>query len=578
MTYGWMGRRFPFSRLNLGPKAVISAALLIAINTALLAGAGYWSLTRDFDVRAQRDIDLSLRTLTLAFGEAFQDAKISIRDGVVDRIEIPKMPEFADHRIVDRATSYVGGNATLFVYDDASQQFVRRTTNVKKENGDRAVGTQLAADHPGQALLRHGRAYKGPAMLFGRPFYTAYQPVFNPAGKVIGIIYVGIPTEELDAMLWQAIGAMAIAGAIASLLALVATMALVRRVTKPLRAVAETLTVLAEGRTDVEVQYADRHDEIGVIARTVDVFKNNRIERHQLEAERISAEKQATEQRKAELNQFVEAFRTKIGGIIERVLNSSGQFEKDAKQLSITAHSTAEMSGRSANASRLASEHVRSAATASSELSQSIVEISRRVQDSNNVAADAVKQADATDQRMTELTAAGDRIGDVVKLITSIAEQTNLLALNATIEAARAGEAGRGFAVVAQEVKNLAGQTAKATDEISSHIVNMQRATAESVDAIKAIGLTIERISEITTAISSAVEEQGTATQSIAQGVEAAAGGTLDVAENIERVAHGAGETETTSGQMLKSAQALSEVSIHLRDEVEKFLDSVRAA
>jgi methyl-accepting chemotaxis protein len=371
---------------------------------------------------------------------------------------------------------------------------------------------------------------------------------------------------------------MAIAGGIAALFALVMTMALVRRVTKPLRAVAETLTVLAEGRTDVEVQHADRHDEIGVIARTVGVFKNNRIERRQLEAERISAEKQATEQRKAELNQFVEAFRTKIGGIIEQVLNSSGKFERDAQTLSVTAHSTAEMSGLSADASRQASEHVRSAATASNELSQSIVEISRRVQDSNGVAADAVKQADATDQRMAELTAAGDRIGDVVKLITSIAEQTNLLALNATIEAARAGDAGRGFAVVAQEVKNLAGQTAKATDEISAHIVNMQRATGESVDAIKAIGQTIERISEITTSISSAVEEQGTATQSIAQGVQAAAGGTLEVAENIERVARGAGETETTSGQMLRSAQALSEVSIHLKDEVEKFLDSVRAA
>ena len=578
MTSALNGRRFPFLRLNLGPKAVISAALLIAMNTALLVGAGYWSLTRDFDVRAARDIDLNLRTLTLAFGESFPDTKIAIRDGVVDRVEIPKMPEFADHRIVDRAVSYAGGNATLFVYDDASQQFIRRTTNVKKENGDRAVGTRLAADHPGQAMLRRGQAYKGPAVLFGSRFYTAYQPVFDPAGKVVGIVYVGIPTAQLDAMLWQAIGAMTIAAGIAALLALMMTMGLVRRVTKPLRAVAEALTVLAEGRTDVEVRHADRHDEIGAIARTIGVFKNNRIERRQLEAERISAEKQATEQRKTELNQFVESFRAKIGGIIEQVLNSSGQFEKDAKQLSITAHSTAQMSGRSANASKQASEHVRSAATASSELSQSIVEISRRVQDSNSVAADAVKQADATDQRMAELSAAGDRIGDVVKLITSIAEQTNLLALNATIEAARAGDAGRGFAVVAQEVKNLAGQTAKATDEISSHIVNMQRATGESVDAIKAIGLTIERISEITTSISSAVEEQGTATKSIADGVEAAAGGTLDVAENIERVARGAGETETTSGQMLRSAKALSEVSIHLRDEVEKFLDSVRAA
>ena len=578
MTFGWIGKRFPFSRLNLGPKAVISAALLIAINTTLLVGAGYWSLTHDFDVRAERDIDLSLRTLSLAFGEAFQDAKVTLRDGIVDRVEVPKMPEFADHRIVDRATSYVGGNATLFVYDDASQQFVRRTTNVKKENGDRAVGTQLAADHPGQAMLRRGQPYKGPAMLFGRRFFTAYQPVFDPLGKVIGIIYVGIPTAQLDAMLWQAIDAMVIAAGVAALLAFVMTMAMVRRVTMPLRAVAETLTFLAEGRTDVEVRYADRHDEIGVIARTVDVFKNNRIERRQLEAERISAEKQATERRKAELNQFVEEFRTKIGGIIEQVLNSSGQFERDAQTLSVTAHSTAEMSGLSANASRQASEHVRSAATASNELSQSIVEISRRVQDSNGIAADAVKQADATDQRMAELTAAGDRIGDVVKLITSIAEQTNLLALNATIEAARAGDAGRGFAVVAQEVKSLAGQTAKATDEISAHIVNMQRATGESVDAIKAIGLTIERISEITTSISSAVEEQGTATQNIAQGVQAAAGGTLDVAENIERVARGAGETETTSDQMLRSAQALSKVNIHLRDEVEKFLDSVRAA
>jgi methyl-accepting chemotaxis protein len=578
MALGFKGSSFALVRLNLGPKAVLSAALLIAVNTALVVGAGYWSLTRGFDARAERDIDVNLRTLSLSLGETFPNAKITIRDGVVERIEIPQMPEFGDHKIVDRATSYVGGTATLFVYDDASQQFVRRTTNVKNENGERAVGTQLAADHPAQAALRRGEAYKGPAILFGRRFYTAYQPVFGAAGRVIGIIYVGIPTAQFDSMLWQALWAMAIAAAIAALLVLGMTMVIVRRVTKPLKAVTATLTVLAKGRTDVEVQHADRYDEIGAIARTIDIFKNNRIEQRQLEAERITAERLAMDQRKAELNQFVEDFRAKIGGIIERVLSSSGKFERDARQLSETAHSTAERSGQSASASREASEHVRNAAAASNELSKSIVEISRRVQESNGVAADAVKQADATDQRMAELSSAGDRIGDVVKLITSIAEQTNLLALNATIEAARAGEAGRGFAVVAQEVKTLAGQTAKATDEISEHIINMQRATGESVSAIKAIGLTIERISQITTSISSAVEQQGAATQSIAEGVQAAASGTLGVADNIERVAENARETGTTSGLMLRSAQELSDVSTHLKDEVEKFLDSVRAA
>src|SRR5439155_6329055 len=220
MALGFGGSRFALLQLDLGPKAVLSAALLIAVNTVLVAGAGYWSLSRDFDTRAVRDIDVNLRTLGLAFGETFSNAKIAVRDGVVDRIEIPQMPEFADHKIVDRATSYVGGTATLFVYDDASQQFVRRTTNLKKENGDRAVGTQLAADHPAQAVLRRGEAYQGPAVLFGKPFMTSYFPISGPAGKVIGILYVGIPMAQLDAVLAQAIQTMGIAAAFAALLVL----------------------------------------------------------------------------------------------------------------------------------------------------------------------------------------------------------------------------------------------------------------------------------------------------------------------------------------------------------------------
>jgi methyl-accepting chemotaxis protein len=578
MAWKFATKWMPSLKLKLGTKALISAAVLIAANTALVVGAGYWALTNEFANRARADIEVNLRTLGLAFAESSPDMKVTVKDGEITRAEIRAMPEFKDHTIVDRTTSYVGGVATLFVYDDASNQFVRRTTNLKKENGDRAVGTQLAPDHPGQQVVRKGEAYKGPAMLFGQRFYTAYYPIFNNSGKTVGLLFVGIPMTQLDGMLAHAILMMTLAACVAALVILAVTMLIVRRITKPLQSVTDSITAIANGDMEVRVLHHERHDEIGAIARTIRVFRNNALERKQLEDEKAGDAARAADERKADLGRFVSQFQSAVGGVIDNLMSSSRQFEQVAGGLTETARSTASLSGQSADASEQASQHVRSAATASDELATSITEISRRVHESNAIATDAVRQASATNQRMSDLTEAGGRIGDVVKLITSIAEQTNLLALNATIEAARAGDAGRGFAVVAQEVKALAGQTAKATEEISNHIANMQLATRESVDAIKAISLTIERISEISTAISAAVEEQGAATQNIAASTQAAAKWTSEVAMNIGHVAKDASETGEASDEMLKSARTLSSESMHLKSEVERFLDNMKAA
>jgi methyl-accepting chemotaxis protein len=373
-----------------------------------------------------------------------------------------------------------------------------------------------------------------------------------------------------------------------------------RSIAKPIGRIATVLLELANGNKAVEVPYAGRGDEVGDAARAAQTFRDNLARMEKLEAEqreaeaRTAAEKRTAEEReataaraaaereeaarKAAMHKLADAFEAAVGTIIEAVSSASTELEAAAGTLTKTADNTQHLAGIVASASEEASANVQSVATATEEMTSSVGEISRQVQSSSEIAAEAVKQAIKTDARIGELSKAAARIGDVIKLITAIAEQTNLLALNATIEAARAGEAGKGFAVVAQEVKALAAQTAKATDEIGAQIAGMQTATRESVAAIKEIGGTIERISEIASTIAAAVEEQGAATQEIARNVGEAAKGTTQVASNITDVNRGAGETGSAAGQVLTSAQSLSSESSRLKTEVGRFLHTVRAA
>ena len=349
-------------------------------------------------------------------------------------------------------------------------------------------------------------------------------------------------------------------------------------IAKPIRAVVELLQQLAAGKYDVGISGEERGDEVGDVAKTAVVFRENGLARIRMEREQKEAEVRAAAQRRTDMLQLADGFERAVGEIVETVSSASTELEASASTLTSTAERSQELTTVVASASEEASTNVQSVASATEELSSSVNEISRQVQESARMASEAVGQARHTNERVGELSKAAARIGDVVELINTIAGQTNLLALNATIEAARAGEAGRGFAVVASEVKALAEQTAKATGEIGQQISSIQAATQESVGAIREISGTIERLSEISSTIAAAVEQQGAATQEISRNVQQAAQGTQQVSANITDVQRGAGETGSASTQVLSAAQSLSTDSNRLKLEVGKFLNSVRAA
>ncbi|MCA1456603.1 MCP four helix bundle domain-containing protein [Bradyrhizobium sp. BRP22] len=352
---------------------------------------------------------------------------------------------------------------------------------------------------------------------------------------------------------------------------------LIRDVSAGIASIVKPMQALGNGDLTAEVPHQGEKTEIGAMADTLQVFKEALIAKKAAD-EAAAADAEAKIERGRRVDAITRNFETMIGEIVQTVSSASTQLEAAAGTLSSTATRSQELTTAVASASEEASTNVQSVASATEELSSSVTEISRQVQESARMASDAVGQARSTNDRVSELSKAAARIGDVVELINTIAGQTNLLALNATIEAARAGEAGRGFAVVASEVKALAEQTAKATGEIGQQITGIQAATQDSVNAIKEISNTIERLSEISSTIAAAVEEQGAATQEISRNVQQAAQGTEQVSANITDVQRGATETGSASTQVLSAAKALSGDSGRLKVEVSKFLDSVRAA
>jgi methyl-accepting chemotaxis protein len=407
--------------------------------------------------------------------------------------------------------------------------------------------------------------------------FRVIEPVLEDVEKNVAQRYDAAKADEastrasIKLWMWVALGcSVLLVGSVAFFVG--------RSISTALIAMVRSMTGLANGDTSVVIPGVGRKDEIGEMAGAVAVFKANMAEADRLRAEQAEAEARGRAQRKADMQRLADGFEGAVGEIIETVSSAATELEASSNTLTRTAERGNSLATAVAAASEEASANVQSVSSASEELTSSVSEISRQVQESARVADVAVGQAQRTNTRVAELTKAASRIGDVVELINTIAAQTNLLALNATIEAARAGEAGKGFAVVATEVKALAEQTAKATGEIGQHIGAIQTATEESVGAIKEIGETIARMSEISSTIAAAVEEQGAATQEISRNIQHAAQGTSDVSANIVDVQRGAGETGAASAQVHSAAQSLSQESNRLKSEVTRFLETVRAA
>ncbi|NOJ47283.1 methyl-accepting chemotaxis protein [Bradyrhizobium archetypum] len=432
--------------------------------------------------------------------------------------------------------------------------------------------------------LRDGVAANGEVMLryeFRKPGQDELIRKFSYAVPIPGwdmFVGTGAYLDDLDAKMkplatllgLAVIGIALVAGSIAWMIG--------RSISKPLSQLGARMQDLAEGRLDGEIPGIGRGDEIGAMAATVQIFKDNAVRIRGLEQKEAEVQARAEAERRAAMESIASDFERSVTGIVRTVSTAAAGMQSTAQSMTTTASDASARAATVGAASQRSSDNVGTVASAAEELSSSVTEISRQVTRSSEIAAKAVSDAERTNATVGALSTGAEKIGEVVKLIHSIAAQTNLLALNATIEAARAGDSGRGFAVVASEVKALANQTAKATEEISSQVAAMQASTSEAVASIGGITETIAQMSEITVSISTAVEQQGGATREIARNIQSVAAGSNEISAHIGGVTTAAAATGKAASDVLASARELDTQSSMLRSAVDEFLGKMRAA
>jgi len=424
----------------------------------------------------------------------------------------------------------------------------------------------------GEVVLTYEYVRPGEEKLARKISYATAIPGWNM------FVGTGAYLDDLDAKLKPVIWALGLAILVIGVISGGIAWLISRSISRPLSQLGARMRGLADGALDADIPGIERGDEVGAMAATVQIFKDNALRIRGLEKVEAETQQRASAERRAAMENIADDFERSVKGIVSSVATAAAGMQTTAQSMTATASDASARAATVGAASDSASNNVGTVAAAAEELSSSVAEISRQVTQSSKIAAQAVGDAERTNATVQILSTGAEKIGEVVKLIHSIAAQTNLLALNATIEAARAGESGRGFAVVASEVKALANQTAKATEEIATQVSAMQSSTSEAVLSIGGITETIAQMSEITTSIAASVQQQGEATREIARNIQSAAAGSSEISAHIGGVTTAAAATGLAASDVLSNARELDNQSGVLRHAVDEFLAKVRAA
>ncbi|MEP3047569.1 MAG: methyl-accepting chemotaxis protein [Roseibium sp.] len=567
-----------FSGMSVTASLAIASAALLTLSMLVVGVIVYQVATGQAQDIAVSKQDTNLRVAATILEKTVDGTKISWKsNGDVTRIELPEIPEFTDHSMIDSIGRMTGETVTVFAWDAETKDFWRKSTNIIKGDGKRAVGTPLGQKGAVYPVLTAGKTFHGQANILGKDYYTVYEPIFTPGGKIIGILYAGVEKAAVQANVSEIVTRFGMLALPVVLIAIGLLVFAIQRQLRPITQLAGVTEQIANDESNIEIPFRGREDQIGKLAEALSTLQIKSQERKELSEQQHEADVAASG-RQEQMEQMIEQFRGNISELLGHVGDTVGQLDETAENLSTLSQQSAERALETQSSSDDTTTNVQTVASAAEELSASISEISRQVAQTNEVVGRATEGTRSTNEKVEGLADSATKIGEVVTLIQAIAEQTNLLALNATIEAARAGEAGRGFAVVASEVKELATQTSKATEEIGSQITAIQEATKDSVSAIAEITSIMEEVNSYTGTIATAVQEQGSATSEITQNAQKAADGTTFVSRNMTTLSEAVNETSGSAQYVLEASGTLSNRTDQLKTEVETFLKNVAAA